>query len=367
MEKVSITRKDLHKMVWKEPLLTLSRRYSISDNGLRKICLRLDIPLPPNGYWQKVRYGKFIPIKRLPSYTAEEAIELFLRGKNDGNGDSLISPQKQLKTEILNNPNLPLIVPERLAKLDILVQEARECINDDNRNHSWHNGIIRTRDGYLDIRVSRANVSRALRFFDTFIKLMRARGHEVKIQYDKTCVIIYDVKIEISLKEKLKWVITPTDYSWVNREYQPTGRLTFRVEDYNQKMWEDGKVTIEDKLPDILGYLELKAKKKLEERRYYQEQNKIREEKERVEREIRDRKEKELRDLKNLIKQANQWQQVQILRAFIKDVEERAKKDETLTEELYNWIQWATEKANWCDPFINKKNISILDDSESNV
>lgn len=367
MEKVSITRKDLHKMVWKEPLLTLSRRYSISDNGLRKICIRMDIPLPPNGYWQKVRYGKFVPIKRLPTYTGEEAIELFLRGENDGNGDSLLSPQKQLKTEILNNAKLPLVVPERLAKPDILVLEARECLNDNNRNHSWHNGIIRTRDGYLDIRVSRANVSRALRFFDTFIKLMRARGHEVKIQYDKTCVIIYDVKIEISLKEKLKWVITPTDYSWVNREYQPTGRLTFRVEDYNQKMWEDGKVTIEDKLPDILVYLELKANKKLEERRYYQEQNKIREEKERIEREIRERKEKELRDFKNLIKESNQWQQAQIIRAYINAVELNAEKNGGLTDELKQWLEWAKQKADWFDPYLKGQDLILLDEDRKKV
>ena len=367
MEKVSITRKDLHKMVWKEPLLTLSKRYSISDNGLRKICIRLDIPLPPNGYWQKVRYGKSIPIRRLPSYAGEETIELYLRGENDGNVYPFISRHKQLKMEILIDMKMHLIVPDRLAKPDILVLEARECLKDDSRNHSWHNGIIRTREGYLDIRVSRANVSRALRFFDTFIKLMRARGHEVKIQYGKTCVIIYDVKIEISLKEKLKWVITPTDYSWVNRKYQPTGRLAFRVEDYNQKMWEDGKVAIENKLPDILAYLEIKAEKMLQERRYYQEQNKIREEKEQIEREIRERKERELRDFKELIRQANQWRLTQIIRDYIEHVEDEAKKSGDMQDELIAWLNWSKQKADWFDPYLKGQDFILLEEDRNKV
>lgn len=367
MEKELITRKDLHKMVWREPLLTLSKKYAISDNGLRKICIRMNVPLPPNGYWQKIRYGKSVIIKRLPPYTGEEIVELFIRGDSDGNVDPFISPHNQLKMEILSDMKLPLIVPDRLAKPDILVQEARECLNDDNRNHSWHNGIIRTRDGYLDIRVSRANVSRALRFFDTFIKLMRARHHDVINQYDKTCVIIYDVKIEISLKEKLKWVITPTAYSWVNREYQPTGRLTFRVEDYNQKMWEDGKVSIENKLPDILAYLELKAKKKLEERRYYQEQNKIREEKERIEREIRERKEKELKDFKELIKQANQWNQTQIIRDYIKYVETEAEKVGDIPDELNVWLKWSKQKADWYDPHLKGRDLILKNEDTNKV
>jgi hypothetical protein len=353
IEKVIISRRELYEMVWKEPLLTLSGKYAISDTGLRKICKRMDIPLPPGGYWQKIRYGKYVPVKKLPISTCEEDITLFIRGEQD-NVDPFLSPPKKLKMEILNDLKLTLEVPERLSSPDILVQEAKECLNDKNRNHSRHSGILSTRNGYLNIRVSKDNISRALRFMDTLIKLLHERGHLIENKYDKTYVLIFEQKIEISLKEKLKRVEVPTDYSWVYHEYRPTGILTFRVEDYNQKMWEDGKELIERRLADILAYIELKAAKKREEWLYYEEQRKIREAKEQIEKEIRARKEKELRNFEKLVKEANQWNQTQMIRLYLRYVEEKALENGELSDELKNWIEWSKQKADWYDPYIKK-------------
>lgn len=55
MEKVTFSRKELYDLVWAEPLSVLAKKYQVSDNGLRKICLRMDIPLSPNGHWQKIK------------------------------------------------------------------------------------------------------------------------------------------------------------------------------------------------------------------------------------------------------------------------------------------------------------------------
>jgi hypothetical protein len=359
MEKVSLTREELYGMVWEEPLTTLSKKFAISDNGLRKICRKMEIPLPPNGYWQKLRFGKHVTTTKLPSYDGDKDIILGKRDEQEGNMDPNISPHKKLKLEILEDVKSFLEVPERLSNPDILVQEARDCLNDKNRNHSRHSGMLSTRDGYLTIRVSKDNVSRALRFMDTLIKLLRRRGHIVENKYDKTYIIIIGQKIEVSLKEKLKRVEVPTNYSWVYHEYQPTGILTFRVEGYHQKIWEDDKELIENKLADILAYLELKAAKMREEWLYYEEQRKIREAKELIEKEIKARKEKEIRDFNKLVKEANQWHQTQIIRSYIRYVEDKALENGELTNELKHWIGWSKEKTDWYDP-IKKKEDSIL-------
>lgn len=39
MNEIQITREELYNLVWKEPLTTLSKKYDISDNGIRKKCL----------------------------------------------------------------------------------------------------------------------------------------------------------------------------------------------------------------------------------------------------------------------------------------------------------------------------------------
>ena len=39
-------REDLYEQVWSEPMIKLANRCGISDVGLRKICRKLEIPLP---------------------------------------------------------------------------------------------------------------------------------------------------------------------------------------------------------------------------------------------------------------------------------------------------------------------------------
>jgi len=45
------TWEELHALVWEMPLIRAARLVGLSDQGLRKKCYRLDIPLPPQGYW----------------------------------------------------------------------------------------------------------------------------------------------------------------------------------------------------------------------------------------------------------------------------------------------------------------------------
>ena len=60
-EKTSFEREKLFDEVWSTPVTKLAKGYGLSDVGLRKICLALDVPLPPRGYWQKLAAGKKIP------------------------------------------------------------------------------------------------------------------------------------------------------------------------------------------------------------------------------------------------------------------------------------------------------------------
>lgn len=50
----------LYEEAWSEPIVVLAKRYSLSDNGLRKICKALNVPVPPVGYWVSIqRIGSF--------------------------------------------------------------------------------------------------------------------------------------------------------------------------------------------------------------------------------------------------------------------------------------------------------------------
>ena len=56
--RIKIDRKELFEKVWGKSMVQLAKEYSLSDVGLRKICKRLNIPTPPQGYWaRKFRHG----------------------------------------------------------------------------------------------------------------------------------------------------------------------------------------------------------------------------------------------------------------------------------------------------------------------
>lgn len=60
------TRQQLHDLVWSGPMRDVSKKLNLSDNGLRKHCVKAFVPLPPQGYWNKLRAGQKVKTIALP-------------------------------------------------------------------------------------------------------------------------------------------------------------------------------------------------------------------------------------------------------------------------------------------------------------
>lgn len=76
MKTITLTRKELYDKVWSVPMTALAKKYNLSDNGLRKICKKHNIPLPQVGYWQKLQYNKKVSKTPLPKLKDEKDIEI---------------------------------------------------------------------------------------------------------------------------------------------------------------------------------------------------------------------------------------------------------------------------------------------------
>ncbi len=59
---LQLTWEELKELVWSKPMTRAARDVGLTDNGLRKMCFRLKIPLPPQGYWNvpPAQRGKFL-------------------------------------------------------------------------------------------------------------------------------------------------------------------------------------------------------------------------------------------------------------------------------------------------------------------
>jgi hypothetical protein len=67
---IEFERGQLYEEVWSAPLSRLGPKYGLSDNGLRKVCKAMDIPLPERGYWARRAAGQSIERPPLPADAA---------------------------------------------------------------------------------------------------------------------------------------------------------------------------------------------------------------------------------------------------------------------------------------------------------
>ena len=341
---ISILRKELYALVWSEPLTTLAKRFGISNLQIEKICKSANIPLPKAGHWMKIKYGK-------------KVIQLELPVNGENNSDEIINlQQSEAKVRTLATKNeleSTIKISKRLAKPVDLVIETQNNLMDKNGRHHNHNGLIVNVSG-LDIKVSTKYIPRALRFWDILIKSLQSRGHIVRINHRNTIVEIKGVNFDLFLRECTNRELNPKkEYSWNEYLYTPNGIFAFRID--RLKEWKDGKILIENKLPEIIVALELDAEETIERRRRLEEEHFLRAEKVRIALEIKNQQDKELANFKELLNQSERWDKVVILRKYLDEVESRSRHNNSLTDSVLDWLKWARDKADWYDPFVEKE------------
>ncbi len=205
-------REQLYADVWAEPMTAVAKKYNLSDNGVRKRCTSLNIPVPPFGYWAKKKAGKVVanrpplppyneivlddiqdnkrgvmvgpPAKKTNSLELRDLDNMQIEQLSAMHGLDLIEPSSM---EYFTNWLNSLAVPGRINDYDNLISrhkaeiEYREARNKAYpfRQHSirlWTaDNKINERDNIsvLPIAVSSAQLNRAYRIADTIIKAFR--------------------------------------------------------------------------------------------------------------------------------------------------------------------------------------------------
>lgn len=356
METTKLTRKELYDLVWSTTISKILEQFALSNDGFKKICKKYEIPLPPNGYWLKLKHNK--PFKKEIlnlDFNGDNEIEFTIREEG-----SIInidqSPLTILTKQILSDKNAPLNIPEKLTKPDVLITQTKDLKN----NYNFYNYRTSKID-LLSIYVEKDNFTRALIIMDMFVKLLRYRGHSFKrdINGDGPHIMLKEISFPFSIREAKKRI--PPEKNSYGSTYIPTGILVLKIgESYEAQEWKDGTIKLENQLAKIVAKLEIDAEKELirqEESRIYW--LKYEEEKERKN-QIKRRKDEEIQKFNKLVELSKQYSLSRLIREYINAEYERAVDKNNLTPEKMEWIKWANDKADWLDPVINKTD-DILD------
>jgi hypothetical protein len=338
MASVTFTREELYDHVWALPLSKLATKFSISFHNLKKACVAMNVPIPDLGHWERVRLGTNIERKKLPANftlretTIEHSIAKESRFKMNLSGDPLFKV-----AERLTNPDkLILIAKDRLTKKD---------------DYRYSRSIADTQTGDLAIRVSTENVSRALRIMDAFVKVMRERGYKIIVEHSGSYAQKAEIKIQFYLREIFKRI--PKNDRFQSYEYNPTGKLCLTgVFGWRNHEWRDGREQIEDKFESIILQFEQLTQERIEQELQWKKDREIAQEKQRREEELKKLREKEIEEFRKLILKAKRWKHTNQVREYLREVEEQAETQGTMTEEVMTKLKWARQKANWLDPLL---------------
>lgn len=344
---IKLTRTELYDKVWTTPLTKLSKEFNLSDNGLRKICKKFDIPLPPMGYWQKLQFGKKVVKTPLPQQENEKEIKIHVnRNKNDPNP---INSLKQIVTEkIKSNSALILKVPERLSKPDEIVSKVQANLeNKKVRDYAKIIGTIHTDSGLPNIVVSPKNVSRSLRILDNLIKNFKTLGYRVSVDSDGLKFAAYEDKITLYIKEKSNIKDTTNERGWKSRDLIANGKLAVKIVQYGTIEFADtDKLLVEDQIEKILIKVETEFQRMAENRRVWKIESDKREELRKIEEAKQKLKDEELTKFISFYNDAHRWKKFMILKEYFEYMKSNSATDK-------EWIDWAEKKLDWYNPAKN--------------
>lgn len=360
METIELTRKELYDIVWSTTLSKLTQQYAYTNDGIKKLCKQFEVPMPDGSYWSKLKFNKKFKKEKLnPDFAGVDKIVLTLR--KEGNQINVDQTPLTIRTkEIESDPKAPLIVPEKLTKPDVLIQNTKSYHQSRKNKDFVRNDKLDT----VHIYVEEANYNRALNIMDSFIKLLRHRGHSFRRDINNygPKIVAYDVEFSWNIREKTKRILSDKIYETAT--YIPTGILILQIgESFRAKEWVDGATKLENRLSKVVAKIELDALKELEWREECRLSDIRRAEEDRIRKIFEARKEKEVVKTRKLFTDAKKFDKATMYRNFIKATEQKAITENNLTEELKEWIKWAYDKADWIDPTSPKQD-ELLNDND---
>lgn len=382
----TIERQTLFEQIWAEPMTKVAKLYALSDVGLRKICVLLDIPLPPRGYWAKLAAGKKLakpllqPTKVPTTYTRSQYVA---RVDEKMEARFALARNENIRPEATGFPEYIPAADQRgfLAQAKLAARAVREAkVEEGVRNCS---GIT-----WVDISVSDSMMERALLLVDRLAYELQnigaafenshpplpslRRGMRREPGVKRNCAIIRDQHFFVRIRERITQELVPPpppkvpaarakaapvrstwEYRPPEYRYIPTGKLQVAIINSHgyyewYKLEDTPSGTIEEKVRKAVLWIENEALRR------------------QVEAEVRAEREKERRAKAQAWEQkkANKTQLLAALEAFermskdldraesLRRLRDRIKAHPSPPPSLASGLEQITLMADWLDPLV---------------
>lgn len=368
---IRFERQKLYEQVWEKPMTTLAAEYGLSDVGLRKICKRLSIPLPPQGYHLRTHKGQRPPLPPSKDGLKEHVTHIYEPEQLTVN--ELPQPVEVPEITFEEQPENRIDVSDTPATLHQHIAEAKSQLK---KNKPDNYGRVSTywKRGN-DISVFPESIERALLLMNALVRALGKRGFTVSIDEKSNATVakVLDEQIGFRLEERSRQVRHVPTLAELKEEkrlsyrpyqtydYMATGEFSLKISgayQYEKICKDDKKGKVEEKL-NLFNIAMIKRALQMKDdriRRAREEELRRAKERKRWEMDAMIRKEKE--KVETLKKHSDAWHESQKMRAFI----HAAYKSRPFDSEspFAKWLVWASLQADRIDP-LKEGPPSVLD------
>jgi hypothetical protein len=374
-----VTREKLYEEVWAEPMVKVAKRYGVSDVALRKVCVKLSVPLPARGYWAKVANGKPTSRPRLPS-VANAPQHVFQR--------NVVPVDEELQARLAQ--------VHRAREAEAAPSRAGSAVTVETVRANWHRLAKRTANAVRNefprlpgswqfargprlftLYTSKYCVERALRLLDFLLRLCEAEGLEVNSEAsgEKPALLVAEghsyhlrfseranrVERELTAQERDALIKDRSAFLPNRITKEGSGKLRLEVLTPTGSVVLSRSDTRHQRLEDVLREVPSALRETSIEKSVRDALSKERWEREEAERQRRkeliDIKNKQLERLKQVEDAANQWLRSHRLQRYAKALHGRAEAPNTTAEERTRLVaeaEWTERAAAWLDPLVTE-------------
>lgn len=390
-ESTTFERQELYNEVWTEPMTTVAKRYEISDVGLRKICVKLDIPVPARGYWAQLAAGQKVEQEPLPKSDVKPTIVRSRKvEKRDHELESRVAGAR-LALPIAPTPDtLQYQVPKDISRLG---PEANQIAKATARLKEQDGVMSLPCGAWAELSVSGQSRPRALLLLDQLAFAVKAahgifdlrqcsevrhvHRHSRDAEKCRGCFQIHGTKYFVRVKERViqeeiiePQPLKPTTRGRPRKTWEPNPSAIFRPKKYSftptgklrisiirnlcsyeiAKTEDTANTIIEDKLSSLIEKVEtLSLTEKMQEE-IRREKQLIRDLKTKDWQAKKAKKDALLKQLGSFERMAQDLDRAESLRRLAKKIQEHT----GVSVEFASQALLMTNMADWLDPIVAK-------------
>ncbi|HSD37046.1 MAG TPA: hypothetical protein VLC92_06035 [Rhodocyclaceae bacterium] len=371
----------LYDEVWSTPLTTLGKKYGLSDNGIRKICKAMSIPLPKAGHWAKVAAGHHVPRTPLPP-VSERTHFVSRPGISWSHQNPLSDTPNWLSHHLAaeDRPENEIVVPSGVTKWHPAIAPLRQQLLDEIAQREASRKakarprlrfepelilvdstepLLGTRHKRYAARVSEESCSRALRILNTICIEAERRGFVASMNAEEGRLELkmHEEHASLRISEKVLKTPNPDPTAFFYQTIRTaTGILSLYMGNgYTEKQFVDKPSSpLEAQLNTMFKSIarrihleQIATEERRQEaiRRKEQEARWAEEQRQRKEAAARAAEEKRKQDA--LINDAINWQRAQLVRSYVEHI---LQTPSAPPENKTDWAAWAMDVAAQLDP-----------------